>query len=99
MSDDRPIARILREAKFYQDIADKAVRLRQIGRLSEDVEETLQDLYEKRPDMPRSFTSRLMIEQAFKTAMDDFDRAVQDAALAGVSFDTIDLPKPQEPSP
>lgn len=90
----KPIARTLREAHFYREIAARAVRLRQLGRLSEDVETELEELYEKRPDMTRSFTSRLMIEQAFKTAMDDFDKAVQDAALAGVTFDEIPKPIP-----
>jgi len=98
-ADGKPIARVLREAAFYRDIADKAVRLRRIGQQADRCEDALRELHEANPGMTKSLTMPLMMNQAFETAMEAFDKAVQDAALAGVTFDAIDLPKPSEPAP
>ncbi|KUL94363.1 hypothetical protein DK26_15260 [Bosea sp. WAO] len=99
MGDTKPVARFLREAAFYRDIADKAVRLRRIGQQADRCEDALRELHEANPDMTKSLTMPLMMNQAFTTAMEAFDKAVQDAALAGVTFDEIEPPKPQDTRP
>ena len=99
MSYEKPIARVLREAAFYREIAEKAVRLRRIGQQADRCDEALKELWQANPEMTKSLTMPIMMGQAFDTAMEAFDKAVQDAALAGVTFDAIELPKPQEPIP
>lgn len=85
-SSAKPLAAVLRENELLRAVAAKAIRLRRVGMRCEECEDAMLELAEKRPDITRSGTQRLMLEQAFKTAMDDFDLAVLRAADEGMDW-------------
>lgn len=83
----KPTAAIVRENELLQDVASKSIRLRHIGRLCEHIEAAYDELRSNSDGhLGRSATMQLMHEQAFKTAMDDFDQAVLNAAKAGMNW-------------
>lgn len=93
---EKPLAALLRENQLLRAVAAKAIRLRRIGMQCEDCEKALDELWRDNPDMPRSGTQGLMLEQAFKTAMNDFDLAVLRAADEGMDWaKEHGIPKPQ----
>lgn len=93
---DKPIASLLRENELLRSVAAKAIRLRRIGMAADECDETLKQLWEDHPEMSRSGTQRIMMEQAFKTAMDAFDLAVLRAADEGMDWaKDHGIPKPQ----
>lgn len=96
---DKPVARLLREAHHYREIAAKAIRLRRMGQAADQAQEVHAKLLSDNPTMARSLTAYAMFEHAFSVAMDEFDKAVLAAAMDFVTFDDIDLPAPPMPTP
>ena len=90
---DKPLARILREKEFAEDVARKAIALRRIGKACDEHEESLRKLWDENPEMPRSLTFSVQFDQAFKEAMAAFDDAVQRAMDAGIDFT---FPSPED---
>ncbi len=83
----KPTAAIIRENELLRDVASKAIRLRHVGRLCEDIEAAYDELRSNSDGhLGRSATMQLMREQAFATARDDFDQAVLRAAEAGMNW-------------
>ncbi|HVR57589.1 MAG TPA: hypothetical protein VMT72_12265, partial [Pseudolabrys sp.] len=93
---EKPHAALLRENELLRSVAAKAIRLRRIGMQCEECSEALERLWKDNPEMTRSGTQGLMLDQAFKTAMDAFDLAVLRAADEGMDW-TKDhgIPKPK----
>lgn len=83
---DKPLAAVLRENELLRSVAAKAIRLRRIGMTADECDKSLGELWDENPDMPRSGTQRIMMDQAFKTAMDAFDLAVLRAADEGMDW-------------
>ena len=74
---DKPLAAILRENEFLRDVAEKAIRLRRIGMYLDEMGEITERLVkETNGTISRSGTPRIWAEASFKTAMDEFDKAV-----------------------
>lgn len=97
MSEVKPLAALLRENRLLRSVAEKAIRLRRVGISCEQCEEALADLYENKPDITRSATQALMLEQAFQTALSAFDTAVMEAADAGMDWaKEYGIPKPRQ---
>ncbi|SFG87761.1 hypothetical protein [Ensifer sp. OV372] len=84
---DKPVAALLRENQFLRDVAEKAIRLRRVGMILDDLDEVQERLIKETGGvMSRSGTSRMMAEIAFKTALDDFDQAVLRATEAHMEW-------------
>jgi hypothetical protein len=83
---EKPYAALLRENELLRSVAAKAIRLRRIGMHCDELDTTLTKLWEETPDIPRSGTQQIMMDQAFKTAMDAFDLAVLRAADEGMDW-------------
>lgn len=74
---DKPLAAILRENQFLRDVAEKAIRLRRIGMMLDELDDVQERLSkETNGTISRSGTPRIWAEASFKTALDDFDHAV-----------------------
>lgn len=84
---NKPVAAIIRENQFLRDVAEKAIRLRRIGMLLDDLEEAQDRLVKETGGvMSRSGTPRIMAEVSFKTALEDFDQAVLRATEAHMDW-------------
>ncbi|MCZ4089368.1 hypothetical protein [Sinorhizobium psoraleae] len=84
---DKPVAALIRENQFLRDVAEKAIRLRRVGMLLDELDD-VQDRLSKETGgvMSRSGTGRMMAEISFKTALDDFDQAVLRATEARMDW-------------
>ena len=92
----KPIAAVLRENELLRSVAAKAIRLRRIGMQCDQCTNALEELWRENPDMSRSGTQEIMMEQAFQTAMDAFDLAVLRAADEGMDWaKDHGIPKPR----
>jgi hypothetical protein len=95
MSDEKPYAALLRENGLLRSVAAKALRLRRIGMHCDELDTTMTKIWEENPEMSKSGTHQIMMEQAFKTAMDAFDAAVLRAADEGMDWaKDHGIPKP-----
>ena len=83
---EKPVAALLRENQMLRDVAEKAIRLRRIGMQTDELDDVMQRFYDDNPHITRSATQAMMLEQAFKTAMSDFDQAVLTAAESGMDW-------------
>ncbi len=74
------VARLLRENAVLRAVAASAARLRRIGEAADQIEEGAATIWRENPDMTRSATGMIMAQQAYNTALTDFDRALLNAA-------------------
>jgi len=87
--DQKPVAALIRENQFLRDVAEKAIRLRRIGMMLDELEDVQERLVKETGGvMSRSGTGRMMAEISFKTALDDFDQAVLRATEARMDWAT-----------
>lgn len=80
MMSDKPLARLIRENEALMKVAFTAARLRRLGRATEAVEEATVEFRRANPGASRSATVSIMVEEAFQTAMKEFDLAIMEAA-------------------
>jgi hypothetical protein len=83
---EKPYAALLRENGLLRSVAAKAIKLRRIGMQCDAVDAALDELHREHPEMSRSGTQQMMLNQAFKTATDAFDAAVLRAADEGMDW-------------
>jgi uncharacterized protein YoxC len=83
------VAAMIREMELLRDVAEKAIRLRAVGRACDKIDEALDELWRNNPEMTKSATQAMMARQAFETAMSDFDQAVVRAVEAGMTWAPI----------
>lgn len=83
---DKPVARLQRENEFLRDIAAKAVRLRNLGRQCDKINDVMEEYWAQNPEATRCGTPALMLEEAFATAMQEFDKSVLAAVEADIHF-------------
>lgn len=74
------VARLERENVVLRRVAVAAARARRIGLALDDLESGAEKLYRENPDMTRSATGLVMAASAYNTAMDQFDKALLEAA-------------------
>ncbi len=95
MPNQKPMAALIRENEILIDIVIKAIRLRNMGKLDDQVDEEMRVNTNGR--LGRSGTIRMMHDQAFDTAMKDFDESILDACEKGMEWaDTWKSVKPVE---
>lgn len=82
------VAALLRENEVLRALASAAIKLRNLGRLCDDQEATLEEYWTNNPQVTRSATQIMMLRQAFETQMEAFDAEIVKASLTGMDWAT-----------